>query len=514
VSSRRAITLVWLLLATLAGSLALRAWRTAPKGSVFVGTFNYVDDFYNYLSSVEQAQRGALLFRSKLVPPQQPPALLNLEWLTVGWLAALLGGRPLLAYRIFGLGVLLALVAATERWLARCGVPPPRRLAALLLVFTGGGLGGVLVASGRLTAAQALDVRTGAFPFAELITNPHFLAGTTLLATALAACADGRPRAGALLGAAAGLVRPYDAALFLLVELVVTVTLNPLREWRSRLLPLAAVVPVLAYDGWLFLASPGFRVFSNPAYASQSPSLPQLALALGPAVALALTAWPAWRQAPSAAREHLARLALWAAAALAIVALKPVSFSLQLLVGAGLPLLVLAGVGLARRRVGLLEAAVPAMGGTAALVSWMCTLPAPPGTVPAERWQLARALHDVCRPGELVIAPADIGLYVGGLTPCWPYVSHPAAPDYPVRIAAVSTFYDAGTPPGSRALWLDESCAAHVVVPAPLPPGWLGGDYAPRFTVGEGASALAVWSRDAGRPCAAAASRAAGGVFH
>ena len=62
--SRRSALLVFLLLAVLSGSLAARAWLLAPKGTVFVGTFYYVDDFYNYLGQVEQAQRGALVFKS------------------------------------------------------------------------------------------------------------------------------------------------------------------------------------------------------------------------------------------------------------------------------------------------------------------------------------------------------------------------------------------------------------------------------------------------------------------
>jgi len=52
------LLLVFLLLAAVSVSLALRAWLAPPKGTVFVGTFYYVDDFYNYLSYVEQAERG------------------------------------------------------------------------------------------------------------------------------------------------------------------------------------------------------------------------------------------------------------------------------------------------------------------------------------------------------------------------------------------------------------------------------------------------------------------------
>ncbi len=168
----RPVVLVFLLLAAVSASLALRAWLLAPKGTVFVGTFYYVDDFYNYLSYVEQAERGAVVFRNKLVDPSRGPSLVNLEWLAVGWLSALLGGSPLVAYRVFGLAALAALIIGADRWLARCGLAASRRLAGLLLVFTGGGFGGALLALGRLPGERAFDVRTGAFPFVEAIANP------------------------------------------------------------------------------------------------------------------------------------------------------------------------------------------------------------------------------------------------------------------------------------------------------------------------------------------------------
>ncbi|HVO10514.1 MAG TPA: hypothetical protein VMX54_07125 [Vicinamibacteria bacterium] len=499
-SDRRPPALVFLLLAAVTTSLAVRAWLAPPRGRVFVGTFYYVGDFYNYLASVEQAQRGALLFRSKLAAPALPASLLNLEWLAVGWLSALLGGRPLLAYRLVGLAALLVLVALASRWLARCGVPTGRRTAALLLVFTGGGLGGALVALGVLPGERAWDVRTGAFPFVEAMANPHFVVGTALLAAALAAGAAGRPRLAALLGVVLGLVRPYDAALLLAVELFAIVLMRPRREWPSRLLPLLALLPVLTYSAWVFLASSGFRVFSSPAYAALSPSPVDLAIALGPALTLALAAWPAWRDGTAEVREHLGRLALWALAALAVVVLRPASFALQVIVGVGLPLLAIAAVGLARRG-RLLEAAIVPMAGTAVFVGSLCGPPSPPGTTPEERWLVARALRDVCRPGDLVVSPADVGLFAGGLAPCWPYLSHPAAADYGEHEAAVRAFYDPRTSSEARARWLDARCPAHVVVPTPLPAGWLGDAYEPRLAVRGETGALAVWSRVAGRPC-------------
>jgi hypothetical protein len=495
----RPVVLVFLLLAAVSGSLLLRAALRPPEGQVFAGTFYYVDDFYNYLSYVEQAERGELVFRNKLADPSLPPALVNLEWLLVGWLSALLGGRPLLAYRLFGMAAIALLVWSLDRWLVRSGLAPGRRLAGLLLVSTGGGLGGPLLALGLLSGARALDVRTGAFPFVEAVANPHFVAGTALLLAALGAFAAGRVFTGAALGTVLGLVRPYDAALLAGVEgLAVLLTASP-REWPRRLLPVAALVPVLAYDAWVFLAAPGFSAFSSPRYAAVAPATADLALALGPAAALALLAL---RPGGSAGKGHRLRLALWAALALAMVTARPVSFALQFGVGVGAPLLVLGAVGLARLPGRLLEAAVPLFAPTAVVVTWLLTLPSPGGHVSAERFAAALDLREACRPGELALAPADVGLFVGGLTPCWPFVSHAAAPDHPARDTAARRFYGDASPQ-ERAALLDRACVAHVVAPPGAPAGWLGASTPYRLrpaTAGPGGG-LAVWSRE-GAACA------------
>jgi hypothetical protein len=107
------------------------------------------------------------------------------------------GQRP--AYHALGLGALAANVALVDRWLVRAGLPPSRRLAGLLLVFTGGGLGGVLalVASPEVAQTYALDLYAGLYPFLEVIGNPHCVVGTTLLVSSLSAFALRQPSAGA-----------------------------------------------------------------------------------------------------------------------------------------------------------------------------------------------------------------------------------------------------------------------------------------------------------------------------
>ena len=173
-----------------------------------------------------------------------------------------------------------------------------------------------------------------------------------------------------------------------------------------------------------------------------------------------------------AARLHLA---VWCAIALVVVALRPVHFSLQFLVGAGLPLLALAAIGLGRFPVGYTIAAVLALSSTAVAAAWLTLQPTLAAYVPAERLALAWALRRDCRAGDRLVAPADIGLWAGGLTACRAFTSHAIEPAHDERREAVRMFYAQGDPAG-RAAFLERACATHVVLPASLPATqWIDG---------------------------------------
>jgi hypothetical protein len=142
-----------------------------------------------------------------------------------------------------------------------------------------------------------------------------------------------------------------------------------------------------------------------------------------------------------------------------------------------------------------LETAVPLFATTAAVVVWLQSSPSPYSCVPADRWRVAAALRPVCRPGELVLAPPDVGLYVGGLSACWPWVSHGASPQHGSRDAATRRFYSAS--PGERETFLEENCIAHFVVPRSWAMGGLPPDapYRRRLEVDGPGGGLAVYSR-------------------
>jgi hypothetical protein len=496
----RAVALSWSLLSLWTGGLHLRAALDPPPGRVFVGTFHWIDDVYNYASYVQQAEDGAFLFRNRLLPPAESrPELVNLEWWVVGRISRLLGRRPFLAYRLFALGASLALVAGVERWLRKAGVPPSHRLPALLFVLLGGGLGGWLFELTDLPVEHCLDMSVALYPFLEVLANPHFTAGTALLLWALwAFCAVPGCRGialGTILGTALGLVRPYDLVLLGAVRAVGAAASEPPRRWARALAPLLGLVPVLAYDLWVFFAGGQFASFRRGA---AFPPWDQFAPALGPALALALLSA---RAAPGDAASRSARAHLWAWAAVAgaVIATRSGPISHQLLVGAGVPILVLGAAGLARYEPGLTALAALAMSSSAVAATRVVLADDPNWFAPRERMAAASALRGLCAPGDLVLGPPDVAQYALGLSRCHALLAHPAAPDYGTRLEEARAFY-AEWPADRRSAWLDRNRVTHLVLPGdagPLPRAWLGATtpFRRAARVGAGAAGLGVYVR-------------------
>jgi len=493
----RAVLLLWFLLTAWTGALYARAALQPPPARAFAGTFHWIDDFYNYASYVQQSEDGAFRFRNKLVE-RAGAEIVNLEWWVVGRVSLAFGRRPFLAYRLLAAVATLALVAGVERWLTRMGVASSHRLAALALVFFGGGLGGLVFELTDRPVLRCPDLSLASFPFLEVLANPHFVAGTALLVWALwcfaAVPAPLGPLLGAGLGTALGLVRPYDAALLAGVEGLAVLLTSPAREWPRRLLPVAALAPVLAYNAWLVTRPSAVRLLEPYAAVAFSPG--DLALGLGPAVLLALTALR--RRDGKDAGPRL-RLALWAALALVAVLLRPVSFSLQFGVGAGVPLLVLGAAGLAHLAPRWTAVVALCLSTSAVVATRIVLADDPNWFVPRERLAAGLALRGQCRPGDRVLAPPDIGLYVHGLTACGAFVSHPAAPDYAEHLAQTRAFYEEASP-AARAEMLDRQHLTHLVLPwyaGPRPAAWLGEDTTFRAVaqVGRGPELITIYAR-------------------
>ena len=148
--------LVGLLLAALSTAPYVRASLSPPPGHAFVGFFWFVDDSYNYLSFVQQAEAGAVLFHNKLVLEDHPAVAVQPGMVDGGRAVARCSGgtrsSPIACsasprWPRSSLGI--------DRWLAGAGLPASHRVPALLLVTTGAGLGGIRLLLGAADRSAA-----------------------------------------------------------------------------------------------------------------------------------------------------------------------------------------------------------------------------------------------------------------------------------------------------------------------------------------------------------------------
>jgi hypothetical protein len=477
------------------------AWAVPPPGTTFVGTFHWIDDVYNYLSFVQQAEDGHVLLRNKLTPEDRSAHLVSFEWWLVGRLSALLGRRPLLAYRFLAIAASLVLLFAGERWLREAGLASTHTFAALLLLAFGGGLGGLVFEFTDRPIARCADLSLGTYPFLGALANPHWALATALLLAALVVYAQGggwrRDILGAGLAAAIGLSRPYDFVLLVAAVTLGTVLTSPPRAWHRRLLPLfLAWLPVGVYNFLAFYGHSTFDFYTRLRLWTPPPA--DLALALTPAGILALLTW---RSAASdvRSRRHVIYAAAWLVLGVAIFVVRPVGYAQQFAVGVGAPALLLAALALRRLPPAATLLAAVLLSFSSVVALGIVLKPDPHWFVPSERMAAAIALRPLCRDGGLVLAPDDIGLYVGGLTGCDAYVSHAVAPGHAQRTALMATFYGSLSPE-TRAELLRRTGATHVILPGDAgdpPLAWLPVDSAFRrqATVGRPPRLLSVYGR-------------------
>ena len=497
--ARRPLLLAWLLLAALTSLPYLRAALEPPAGHRFAGTFHWIDDFYHYVSYVQQAEDGRFLFQNKLVLEPHDPALVNLEWWLVGKLSSLCGRRPFLAFRVFALLALAGLLGAVDRCLRAAGLAARQRLPALLLVGVAGGFGGLLFELTPLPGFRCADLSIGLFPFVEALSNPHWLAGSWLLLESLLAYAQARSWREALLPTALGtvlaLVRPYDFVMLVAVCAVSVPLTQPRALWPKRWLVLSGLAPVVLYNYWLFYRVPAFRFFASLPYAM--PQTGDFLLAFAPALALALVGQLSSAPDPERIRP---RLWTWWGLGVLVLVLRPVAFSQQFAVGLGLPLLLLGALALPRARPAALAVLALAMATTSVVALRIVLRGDPHWFVPAARLEAALALRPSCRPDGVVLSPEDIGLYAIGLTSCRALVSHPWSPGFEERRAAASAFY-AETSVSARRALVDRWRVTHLVLPGdagPAPDAWLGAGSGFRQVarVGPPAGVISVYARD------------------
>jgi hypothetical protein len=453
-----------------------------PEGTRFKGIFFYRDDFYQYMSFAEQASRGAFVFRNKFNIEPHQPVIVNLEWWAIGVLGAALGGRLEAAYHVVRLAALAGLVAALRRLLAAAGLTSARLGWALALVMTGGGLGWLRLAQGR-PGSFIPDLLMGIYPWHQALLNGHAVVGTALFLWTILLHLDWRAGQGPrwrwiASGWALGLCRPYDLLVFAVMAVVLAVRDlvrgAPRRAVVDSVLSLIWLAPVFAYYALLLRPGSPFRGWDGVQSGDLNPPTFEFAFAVGPAALL----WLVFRRYGS--RELRATLSVLAVILVALILLYRAPLMKTFVTSSGAVVLLLAASVVPRS---WLPAATALLCPTSVFLLWRALHPWPECFAPEDYFRAVEDLRSACAPQDFALAPTDLSLMIGGLTPCAVSVGHRGlTPDYPRRVAEGEQFYDPATSPEWRLRYLRDTRARFVLLAAGRG-AWLGGasHWAPRL---------------------------------
>lgn len=411
----------------------LLAWSIAPPGTVHLGNFRGLNgDEPTYVCWVEQARRGAFLFRNCFTPEPHEPCLVNLLWWITGQICRVFDLSAPVGIELARIGGTLASGLAAWVLIRRLTETSLARLASLAIVLLSGGLGWIPFLRQGDVRIHWLPIDmyiAESTPFASCISYAHFAWAQALLwggfAAMARALAEARMRSAicaALLFFCLGWFHPYD----LLTALAVAGGYGICRQaWRPHLRGPWAVILVgilipLVVQTVLFSLVPILRAWREQNILSP-PHPTTLLMGWGVIVPLALTALI--RPRTRLLRDR-ALLWIWAAAGLLLLYLPGIRFNIHLVLGLRLPIAVLA--------VGGVLALLPAdwrVRGLAVTAIWAC------GAWTCVLWYLSHvelvtrgtlpqfvpsALVQLIREAENVIPPQAVTLVddsVAGLVP-------------------------------------------------------------------------------------------------
>ncbi len=329
----------------------------APPGRIYSGLTTNIDDSLVYLTWIRQAADGAFFQFNRFCVEPQKPLIFNAYFLLLGGSARLTHLPPIAVYHVarVGAGALL-LWAVTALTAETVAAPRARRIAFALVCFSSG-LGWLTGGFDPARAfAQPIDLfQTEAITFLSLYYSPLFAPALALMVVFVTALlraertgrlADIWPAcvAGALLGN----IHTYDivslfavAALWRVADAVHTRRFDR-AGWTRLILVSLAALPSSAYTAWATRADPLFRARAFVNEPTLTPALPWIVVGFGLIGLLALLrALPAFHRSDIAG-DRTRALLLWAVAAIAVAYL-PVPFQRKFLMGAHLPLCLLAG---------------------------------------------------------------------------------------------------------------------------------------------------------------------------
>ncbi|TSC76503.1 MAG: hypothetical protein G01um101431_636 [Parcubacteria group bacterium Gr01-1014_31] len=495
------------------GSL-LYGFLQTPAGTRFIGvrTLMPADPpvYYSYLRQIED---GNLTLRDIFTAEPQPVGTLNVLWLALGAAGRLFRLTPAATFHASRVLLGVVLLAVLYRGIAWFLTDRWERVAAFALTLSGG-VG--IWATPFLPTAEYLERGAGyrwpldlwlpwSSPILSLGSSPHLVASWALLVGTLLLAARAAEqwswRAGWSAGIAAAVLlnfHPYHWPTLLAVPVGWL-----LLRWRNErraplaatpyLLPLfLAVAGSLVYHAWLLAVDPvsAARALQN---ISRLPPLPYVLVGLG---AVAVLAVFGARTYFSRTTTHRWWAGAWLAAA-TVLALLPSQFQARYLQGLLFPLSIIAAPAAVTvfrwvmRRGGWLGVSVAAVLAAAVLLGSPLGIAARdlqyyrkfPASYyfPDDFFAAADWVHGHIRPGEIILAAHDSGMWLGAYTARTQYYGHG---DETINSAAkrpvVEQFYTSSDPAfraallkrtGARYVWygfLDRAAAA---VPPDTVPG-------------------------------------------
>ena len=378
---RRFYLLLGALALTLASGPYLYGWLNTPTGSAYSGLTSNIDDCLVYFSWMLEAGRGHVLHHNLFSTEAQNPKLLYIWFVLLGLLAKAIG-LPLAFHlgRILGGAALLCAVV----WLLQETVQSERgrKLAFALVCFSSGfgWLGGGYNPEKAFTGQPIDTFQPEAITFLSLYYSPLFAPMTALMVVFFASLLKSE-RTGKLTdlwpacaaGAVLGNSHTYDVVQLLAVAWVYKLfTLLPPFEtqygnankkasWARLLIATAACLPTTAYTAWASRVDPLFKARAWTNEGTYTPALWWVLLGFGLPLIYALFSKPfsnppsneihPWPQVMTLDHQALLRgtrkrfLFVWLLVGIAVAYL-PVPFQRKMLMGAHLPICLLAGVGL------------------------------------------------------------------------------------------------------------------------------------------------------------------------
>jgi hypothetical protein len=329
----------------------LVAWVATPAGYQFGGILVNPLDGNSYLAKMRQGWAGAWQFHLTYTPEPHEGAYIFLFYLGLGHIARLMGLPLILVYHAARVLAGLALLVTVYAFLARLTGDRRERRLAFGLIGTSAGLGWMGLALGVFPIDLWVPE---AFAFFSLLSNPHFPLAMALILIIVMEVVWPLPGiwrrlVPGLAALALALIQPLAVA-----PVYVTLALYLLlRKWRDQSWPLPGLTaaasvalfsgPVLLYDYWVYTTNPALSAWAAQ-NVTPAPSVLNLILGFG---LVGLLAIPGGVIVVHKRDWRGLALPAWSVGTLFLIYL-PFALQRRFLTGLGLPLAMLAAIGLNR----------------------------------------------------------------------------------------------------------------------------------------------------------------------